>query len=146
MEYKVKEVSVEKILVIRSAELREGLDPEKCRFEEDEEEGAIHLGLFNEGKIIGCLSVFRKNNKIFEESNQYQYRGMAVTKDYQGNAIGNLLLNKADRMVLARKDNFIWINARKLALSFYRRNGYSVVGSSFDISGVGEHYLMYKRL
>lgn len=146
MGYKVKEVPVEEILSIRSAELREGLDPEQCRFAEDDDEGAIHLGLFDEGKIIGCLSVFRKKHESFNELNQHQYRGMAVTKTYQGNAMGNLLLNKADRMVLARKENFIWIHARKLALNFYRRNGYSVVGASFDIPGIGEHYLMYKRL
>lgn len=146
MEYKVKEVPVEEILRIRSAELREGLDPEQCRFDEDDDDGAIHLGLFNEGEIIGCLSVFRKQNKNFDKPDQHQYRGMAVTQAYQGNAIGNLLLNKADRMVLSRKADFIWIHARKLALSFYRRNGYSVVGASFDIPGVGEHYLMYKRL
>lgn len=146
MEYKVKEVPVEEILRIRSAELREGLDPEQCRFDEDDDDGAIHLGLFNEGEIIGCLSVFRKQNKNFDKPDQHQYRGMAVTQAYQGNAIGNLLLNKADRMVLSRKADFIWIHARKLALSFYRRNGYSVVGASFDIPGIGEHYLMYKRL
>ena len=146
MKYKVKEVPVEEILAIRSAELREGLDPEQCRFKEDADPDTIHLGLFVDGEIIGCLSVLRKQNDNFQEPNQHQYRGMAVTKTYQGNAMGNLLLNKADRKVLARKQNFIWINARKLALGFYRRNGYSVVGASFNIPGIGEHYLMYKRL
>lgn len=146
MEYNVKTVAVEDILAIRSAELREGLDPEECRFEEDEEEGAIHLGLFNEGNIIGCLSVFRKTNAKFPVEVQYQYRGMAVSKAYQGNAIGNLLLNKADRLVLDRDANFIWLNARNNALNFYRRNGYNVVGASFDVPGIGKHYLMYKRL
>lgn len=146
MEYKVMEVPVEDILSIRSAELREGLDPEQCRFEEDNDEGAIHLGLYNEGKIIGCVTVLRKMNDKFPVADQHQYRGMAVLKAYQGNAIGNLLLNNADRMVLERRANFIWINARVNALNFYRRNGYSVVGTSFNVPGIGEHYLMYKRL
>lgn len=146
MEYKVKEVSVDDILPIRSAELREGIDTELCRFDEDNEIDTIHLGLFYEGQIIGCLTVIRKQHEAFTEPNQHQYRGMAVKKAYQGNATGNLLLNKADRLVLARNARFIWIHARKRALNFYRRNGYSVVGSSFDIPGIGAHYLMSKRL
>lgn len=146
MTFKVKEVSVDDILPIRSAELREGLDPEQCRFEEDNDADTIHLGLFSEGEIIGCLTVLRKQHEQFDEPIQHQYRGMAVKKAFQGNAMGNLLLNKADRLVLDRGASFIWIHARKLALNFYRRNGYSVVGSSFNIPGIGEHYLMYKRL
>ncbi|HLS12234.1 MAG TPA: GNAT family N-acetyltransferase [Flavobacteriaceae bacterium] len=146
MEYKVIEVPVEEILPIRSAELREGLDPEQCRFEEDEDEGTVHFGLYINGEIIGCLTVLRKQHDKFDAPNQHQYRGMAISKAYQGNSLGNLLLNKADWMVLERKASFIWIHARKLAVNFYRRNGYSVVGSTFDIPGIGEHYLMYKRL
>lgn len=146
MEFIVKKVEVEAILGIRSAELREGLDPEQCRFPEDAQEGAVHLALFNEGKIIGCLSVFKQAKADFEVENQYQYRGMAVSRAYQGNAIGNLLLNKADQIVLKRDSRFVWLNARLVALNFYRRNGYHVVGTAFDIPGIGEHYLMYKRL
>lgn len=146
MEFIVKEVAVESILPIRSAELLKGKDPEQCRLPEDNTQDAVHLGLFNEGKIIGCLSVFSKSNSEFEAENQYQYRGMAVTKEYQGNAIGNLLLNKADQILLERESRFVWLNARVRALSFYRRNGYNVVGGSFDVPGIGEHYLMYKRL
>lgn len=146
MEYTVKQVPVEDILFIRSAELREGRDFEQCRFEDDNGEGAVHLGLFNEGKIIGCVTILRKTNDKFPIENQHQYRGMAVSKAYQGNAIGNLLLNNADRVVLNRGANFIWINARETALNFYRRNGYNVVGAPFDVPGIGKHYLMYKRL
>lgn len=146
MEYKVKAVPVEDILAIRSAELREGQDPEQCRFKEDNDEGVVHLGLYNEGKIIGCVTILKNANDMFPVAEQHQYRGMAVSKAYQGNAIGNLLLNNADRVVLERGANFIWINARMNALNFYRRNGYSVVGTGFDVPGIGEHFLMYKRL
>lgn len=146
MEYKVKAVPVEDILPIRSQELREGQTIEQCRFEEDEAETTVHLGLFNEGKIIGCVTIIKKDHPQFSEDNQYQYRGMAVTKAYQGNAIGNLLLNKADRILMDRGSSFIWIHARETALNFYRRNGYNVVGASFDIPNIGKHYLMYKRL
>lgn len=146
MEYEVKKVSVEEILPIRSAELREGLDPEQCRFEDDDDEEAVHLGLFNEGKIIGCVSVFHASNENFTDPNQHRYRGMAVSKDYQGMALGNLILNKADRIVLDRGGDFIWMTARERAVNFYRRNGYNVVGTAFDVPGIGLHFLMYKRL
>lgn len=146
MEYVVKSVSVEQILHIRSAELRNGLEPEQCRFDEDKNEDAIHLGLFVNNTIIGCLSVFKEDNDSFNEINQHRYRGMAVSKAYQGMALGNLILNKADHLVLERKANFIWMTAREKAVNFYRRNGYNVVGTSFDIPGIGSHYLLYKKL
>ena len=51
MAYKVKEVPVDDILPIRSAELREGLDPEQCRFAEDNDASTIHLGLLAKVKL-----------------------------------------------------------------------------------------------
>lgn len=146
MEYEVKEVSVEEILPIRSTELREGRDLEECRFDEDDDENAVHLGLFHNEEIIGCVSIFQTLSEKFDEPNQHRYRGMAVSKAYQGMALGNLILNKADSIVRNRKAEFIWMSAREKAISFYRRNGYNVVGSAFDIPTVGQHYLMYKQL
>lgn len=146
MEYVVKQVAVSEILAVRSAELFNGLSPDSCVFEEDEEPSAIHLALYLGEEVIGCLSVFNNSNTYFEDENQYQYRGMAIAKEYQGNRLGNLLLNKADRIVDENKSEFIWLEARFAAVNFYRRNGYNVVGKPFDISGYGQHILMYKRL
>lgn len=146
MGYTVKEVAVDAILGIRSAELREGMDLEDCRFEGDTDADTVHLALFHEDVIVGCLSVLKSSNEDFDAPGQHQYRGMAVSKAYQGNSIGNLLLKKADEIVRSRGSRFIWLNARVIALNFYGRNGYTIQGKGFDIPGVGGHYLMYKEL
>lgn len=146
MEYVVKQVAVSEILAVRSAELFNGLTPESCIFEEDDEPDAKHLALYLGNEVIGCLSIFKASNEYFEDENQFRYRGMAIAKKFQGNRLGNLLLNKADRIVDESDSDFIWMEARFAAVNFYRRNGYNVVGNPFDIEGFGQHLLMYKRL
>lgn len=146
MGYRVKEVAVDAILETRLAELRQGMGLEACSFEGDSDVDTVHLALFHKDDVIGCLSVLKSSSEDFKSAEQHQYRGMAVLKAYQGNSLGNLLLNKADEIVSNRGSRFIWLNARVVALNFYRRNGYTIHGEGFDIPGAGEHYLMYKEL
>ena len=80
------------------------------------------------------------------QGEQFQLRGMAVLKPYQNKGFGNLLLNKAEELVTQRKGTLIWCNAREVAVTFYKKNGFEIIDKPFVIPKIGLHYVMYKTL
>ena len=40
----------------------------------------------------------------------------------------------------------IWLNARILAVPFYEKLDYAILGEPFDIPLIGQHYFYYKHL
>jgi predicted GNAT family N-acyltransferase len=141
---KVKKITYLDTFPVRSAVLREGKPIETCFFLRDDAEETTHFGLFDNQKLIGVASVFKVKNKNFEANNQFQLRGMAILREYQGLGCGNLLLKEVCKFVVTKDVEVLWFNARENAVKFYKNQGFSVLGDSFEIPEIGAHYLMNK--
>ena len=57
-----------------------------------------------------------------------------------------LLLEQAEKEIVEKDGTTIWFNAREKAVNFYKKNGFQIIGSVFDVPSIGPHYLMYKFL
>ncbi len=117
-------------------------------FEGDSEPDTIHLGYFENEEIIGIVTLIRRGfywEKDFYK-NAYQLRGMAVDPQFQNQNIGNALLHEVENQSQTRGVDFIWCNARENALNFYLKNGYELIGGSFEIPDIGRHYKMFKSV
>lgn len=144
--YTVKQIVSKDTYSIRHEILRKGKPIETCYFEGDDEINTFHLGLFFEKKIIGIVSFMKNANNLFSEREQYQLRGMAILEEYQRKSLGELLVKEGELLLKQKKNNLIWLNSRKIAVNFYKRQKYKVIGDAFEIKDVGTHYLMYKKL
>lgn len=144
-EVTIKEISSAETYAVRQPILRKGRQIEDCIFSHDDDDSTFHLGLFLENELIGVVTFIKKEKKEFS-GNQYQLRGMAVLKEYQNNGYGKLMLNKGQEIIKARKGHVIWCNAREIAVSFYKRNGFKIIGKPFVIPKIGLHFVMYKTL
>ena len=71
---------------------------------------------------------------------------MAVLKCFQGKGLGYTLLNYAENFLKEKNVKIIWCNAREIALDFYKKNGYRIMGNPFNIGDIGLHFTMYKNL
>jgi ribosomal protein S18 acetylase RimI-like enzyme len=71
---------------------------------------------------------------------------MAVLKTYQGLGVGHELLKHCDDFFINKNVLLIWCNAREIAVNFYKRNGFSVFGDSFNIKDIGPHFVMRKHI
>jgi len=142
----IKEISVLDAFLVRHPVLREGKPVESCRFEGDDLSTTKHFGLFLDGNLVGVASVFERKSDKFNEEVQYQIRGMAVLESEQGKGFGEKLLLFAEKYIREQKGDLIWFNARSVAIRFYERAGYAVLGDAFEIPDVGTHFLMYKTL
>lgn len=142
----IKQISATDTYAVRLPVLRTGKPIESCAFAGDDLITTVHFGIYTDNNITGCASVFKAGNAIFDISNQYQLRGMAVLEQHQKKGFGELLVAEAEQYIKSENGKLIWFNARENAVAFYKKMGYSITGSAFITEGIGTHYIMAKHL
>ena len=131
---------------VRHEVLRKGKPIETCQFKGDDDENTVHLGLYQNERLIGIISIFKEKNDLFSETNQFQIRGMAVLEEFQGKGFGAELVKEAENHCISLNTDLIWFNARENAVPFYKKLDYIIIGDSFLITDVGIHFAMYKKI
>jgi GNAT superfamily N-acetyltransferase len=93
-----------------------------------EDENGMHLGLFEDNKLISIVSLFKSENSL-------QFRKFATLEAYQRKGFGTELLNYL--LEIAEVENFerVWCNARKNASGFYSKFGFTETEHSFQKDG-----------
>ena len=143
---RVKEITSLETYAVRHPVLREGHAIEDCRFDGDDLSTTFHLGLFYNDVLVGVASFMKNNRDFFSDANQYQLRGMAILKAYQGKNLGNTLFKYGEKLLASKNVTLLWFNAREIAVKFYGKNGCNITGQPFEIKGIGTHYVMFKKL
>lgn len=142
----IKFVSAEEILPVRNQVLRNGkLSLNECRFPSDGKPNAFHLGNFEEDVLVSIGSFHPQNVENYAGLG-YQLRGMATLPGFQGKGKGNQLLNFAIVYLRGQQANYLWCNARKVAVNFYKSIGFEIISDEFDVPGIGPHYVMYLKI
>ena len=90
-------------------------------------------------KVIGCLLLHHINNT------EMQLRAMAVRSEWQRMGIGRKLVQEAEQFCRAKGYKKIVLHARKVAMGFYTRLGYTAFGEEFTEVGI-PHFMMEKRV
>lgn len=142
----IREISASETYAVRHPVLRNTKPVESCHFEGDDLRTTKHFGYYEKNVLLGVASVFVAANPEFEYPSQLQLRGMAVLLDQQKKGIGEQLVRHIDEYARANRFRLIWFNAREVAVGFYQKLGYEVWGGPFHISGIGIHFLMFKKL
>lgn len=131
----------EQMVNLRSEILRKPLGLSFTENELKDDEGDILFGAFlpNGGEIVACCILKPL------ESGVVKLRQMAVDKEMQRKEIGTAMLSFAE--YVATKEGFdqIVLHAREVAMGFYLKYGYEVIGESFLEVGI-PHYKMAKHL
>ncbi|MGE4346922.1 MAG: GNAT family N-acetyltransferase [Flavobacteriaceae bacterium] len=142
----IKQIEYEQTYPIRQVVLRPGRPLETCFFKGDELQTTFHFGLFYQEKLTGIISIFKNNNPLFSQTDQYQIRGMAVLPEYQKSGFGKQLVVYSEIFLRNKSILLVWFNAREIAVDFYKKSGYQVIGKTFEIPDVGPHFVMFKKL
>ena len=142
----VRPVSPADVIDLRHRVLRAGLARESAIFDGDDDPTTIHLAAFDDAdQIVGVVTILQRPRD--DGSPAWQLRGMAVDGTRQRGGVGAALLAAVDRIVAAStRSHELWCNARKIAIGFYERHGWRVVGDEFDIPLAGPHRVMTKKL
>lgn len=140
----IKKINAKDTYPIRLEVLRKNI-PLPFEFNGDFDEDTFHLGVFKNNELIAVSSYMKSKNEKFS-GEQYQLRGMATLKEYQGVGAGKLMMKKAHEILEEKRIDCLWCNARVVAVDFYKKQGLETVGEMFEIPKVGPHYVMVKKI
>ena len=142
----IRFIQADDVLAIRNEVLREGrLTLDECRFPNDDAESTFHLGYFDNDQLVGVASFHPQNYKEYQ-GKAYQLRGMATLESYRGKGFSNQLVNFAIVYMRGQKVNYVWCNARKKAVPFYKNLGFEIISDEFEVSGIGPHHVLYLKI
>ena len=142
----IKLVEAEDIRPLRHKMLRQGKKFSTTSYNRDNEEHTFHLAAFLEEEIVSCGTFYPEKTDRIYSKNSYRLRGMATDTKYSRNGFGMEIMSKAFIILKNNNCDLLWCNARLVALSFYHAVGMKEIGNLFDISDIGSHYFMYKKI
>jgi len=102
---------------------------------------ATHALLLNEKEE--AIGVCRLHLQTPAEA---QIRFMAIRPDYQGQGLGQKLLQYLEEKARAAGARFITLQARENAVQFYEKCNYTVLEKTHLLFGSIQHYKMLKEL
>jgi predicted GNAT family N-acyltransferase len=129
----------QQMLHLRYEILRKPLGLQFTPEELEHEKNDILIAAFEEEKMLGCCFL----TPI--DSQTVKLRQLAVQNNLQGKGIGASLMNFAENIARDRGYRTIQLNARKVALEFFEKQGYKVDGEEFIQLGI-PHFVMKRRL
>jgi N-acetylglutamate synthase-like GNAT family acetyltransferase len=114
-----------------------GLSFDAAELEREKED--VLMGAFEEDKLLGCCLLTRVDDRTM------RLRQMAVPSGMQGKGIGRALMIFCENVARDMGYRRLIMHARKTALGFYEKLGYSVYGEEFMEITI-PHYIMEKAL
>lgn len=129
----------EQMIKLRFEILRKPLHMTFSKEELEREKNDILIGAFEDDKMLGCCLLTRV------DQNCVRLRQMAVQNNLQGKGIGASLMYFAENVARDAGYTKILMHARKTAIGFYEKLGYSIAGEEFAELGI-PHVIMEKNL
>lgn len=103
------------------------------------EKDDILIGCFDDDKLEACCVLTQTDPKTV------RLRQMAVGSGMQGKGLGRVIMSFAENIARDHGYRRLTMHARKSAVGFYEKNGYSVCSDEFEEVTI-PHYVMEKEL
>lgn len=124
---------------LRNEILRSPLNLSFEKNELDREKDDILIGAFEEEKMLGCCLLTRM------DKDNVRLRQMAVQDNLQKKGIGASMMNFAENIARDKGYEKMIMHARKTAVGFYEKLGYTIEGKEFIEVSI-PHFVMEKKL
>ncbi len=120
---------------------------ENCAIKEDLLKETFHVGVFLNEELVSIGTFIKIDNNLFENKHkQYRLRAMGTSKEHQKKSMGKKLILHAKKILITKKVDILWCDARKEAITFYKKIGFKTKGNYYKIPKIGIHKLMYLYL
>lgn len=140
----VKQISPEQTYRLRHLVLWPHILKESdCVIDIDRDPDAIHLGGFDNEKLVSVGSLFKVSSPKLTEQFQYRLRAMASDPDYRGKEFGKRLIEHAILVLKSKKVDVLWCDARIKAAGFYEKCGFTRKEEIYHIPKIGPHQFMW---
>lgn len=120
--------------------LREPLGKERGSERNEGDETGIHFALYENDALIAVARLDRVDETVC------QARFVAVESHLQGKGYGRKIMTALENEALASGYEKLILHARDYALPFYEKLGYTLIGPSYKLFDVLQHFEMFKVL
>ena len=120
--------------------LREPLGKERGSERNEGDETGMHFALY-ENKVLIAVARLDSVGKT-----TCQARFVAVEAHLQGQGYGRGIMTALEKEALSRGYQKLILHARDYALPFYEKLGYTLIGPSYKLFDVLQHFEMFKLL
>lgn len=107
--------------------VEENFNTEQLSKELSDPDSLFYLA-FDNKKVIGYIKLNTGNAQTeMKTGNALEIQRIYVSKQYFGKAVGQLLFNKAIKIAMESRKDFIWLGVwekNKRAIAFYEKNGF----------------------
>ena len=124
---------------LRTEMLRKPLGLAFTEEELEQEKDDILMGAFEDDRLLGCCLLTPM------DAGTIRLRQMAVPNSMQGKGVGRALMIFAENVARDLGYRKLCMHARKTAIGFYQKLGYSISGEEFMEVTI-PHYVMEKAL
>lgn len=124
---------------LRNEMLRKPLGLAFTEEELEQEKDDILMGAFEDDRLLGCCMLTPLSGGTV------RLRQMAVPNSMQGKGVGRALMIFAENIARDLGYKKLCMHARKTAIGFYQKLGYSISGEEF-LEVTIPHYIMEKSL
>jgi predicted GNAT family N-acyltransferase len=125
---------------LRYRVLREPLGKERGSERNDGDAAGIHFALYDNETLLAVARLDRVDEITC------QVRFVAVENDQQGKGLGKQLMDAVEKRGALEGYEKLVLHARDYALPFYEKLGYRLIGPSYKLFDVLQHYEMDKKL
>jgi len=144
MDFKVigyKTPEYEQMVSLRTKILRKplGISFSEDDLERDKNDLLLAAYFPDSDQLVGCCILTPLSGVAI------QLRQMAIDNSYQGQGLGGKLLQFAEQVAAERNFEYLYLHARKVAVDFYKKHGYTIESDQFTEVGI-PHFEMIKAL
>lgn len=142
----VRFITPEQTWSLRHRVLRPHQTLAECDYAGDRDPRNFHLGTFIEEVLVSIGTFHAEANAMLPATKPYRLRGMATDPELRSRGSGSALVSFGVQHLRSTGGDLLWFHARSGAIGFYRKLGFDLHGDVFNVPGLGEHHLMFKRL
>lgn len=146
MTVEIRPAPLSDVRELRHLVLRPHQPPEDLVYAGDEAPGALHLGAFEDGRLVAIASIAPEPPPGSDDPSAWRVRGMATVPPARGRGIGGALLEACVEHARSHGGSTVWCNGRVPATAFYERHGFQIVRGPFDVPDLGPHHELHRAL
>ncbi len=125
---------------LRYRVMRKPLGKERGSEKNEGDETGIHFALFENNEISGIARLDKVDETIC------QVRFVAIETTIQGTGLGKKIMLEVERKGKELGYSKMILHARDYALPFYEKLDYQLIGPSYKLFDILQHYEMHKNL
>jgi len=117
-----------------------------CQLSIDDLPDTFHFGVKCATGIVSIGTFAKEVHPELPPGVHYRLRAMATDQNHRQCGVGRMLIEGATSALSEAGCSLVWANARHVALGFYTRLNWDVVGPTYEVPLRGPHRLVWRSI